>query len=89
MDRSLIKTLWACGDRLYIEYAVMRANLNRKEKEVLRLMLDECHTQEYTAELMDTSTRNVQKLWASATDKLLKIEWVRVYALAMRDEREP
>lgn len=89
MDRSLIKAFWQCGDSLTIDFAIMRARLNRQEKEVLHFMLDECHTQEQTAELMDTSTRNVQKLWKSAADKLLNIEWVKLYALSLREKREP
>lgn len=89
MDNGLIRHLWGCGDRLYIDYAIMRANLNRKEKEVLHLMLDECMTQEQTAEELDTSTRNVQKIWSCAVEKLLKIEWVQLYALALKEKREP
>ena len=80
MDKTLQKAFWSCGDSLTIDFAMMRARLNRQEKEVLRYMLDDCRTQEQTAELMDISTRQVQKLWKSAADKLLIIPWVKLYA---------
>lgn len=84
MDRSLLKYFWNCGDSYLIDFAVMRARLNRNERNVLRMALDECMTQEQIAEDLDTSTRNVQKVWASAADKLLKIEWVNDYSLALQ-----
>lgn len=87
MDRTLVKDFWACGDNQIIEFAPMRARLNRLEKEVLVLMLDECMTQEQTAEHMDLSVRRVQNLWYDATDKLLAIEWVRAYAKELRMKR--
>ena len=84
MDRSLIKDFWNCGDNEIIEFAIMRGRLNRKEKEALRYLLDECMTQEETAEKMDISTRNLQKLWYSACDKLLGIPWVLAYSKELR-----
>lgn len=42
MDRGLVKTFWGCGDNGIIEYALMRARLNRKEKEAVTYLLDEC-----------------------------------------------
>ena len=86
MDRSLIKDFWACGDNQIIEFAIMRARLNRMEKEVLRLLLDECMTQEQASEHLDISTRNLQNWWYSATDKLLSIDWVMAYAKSLRNK---
>lgn len=80
MDRSLLKYFWNCGDNQIIEFALLRARLNKKEKEVIHLMLDECMTQEEVAEYLDTSTRNVQNYWYSGADKLLNIKWVLAYA---------
>lgn len=80
MDRALIKCFWSCGDNEIIEFALQRARLNSKEKEVVFLILDQCMTQEEAAEKMYLSTRKVQELWASAVDKLLQIPWVRAYA---------
>ena len=87
MDRTLLKDFWACGDNQIIEFALMRARLNRLEKEVVVLMLDECMTQEQTAERMDVSVRRVQNLWYDASDKLLSIDWVRAYAKELRMKR--
>ena len=80
MDRSLIKAFWNCGDSQIIEFALIRAHLNKIEKEVLLLMLDERLTQEEVAERLDWSTRKVQDHWKSATNKLLSIPWVKAYA---------
>lgn len=85
MDRGLIKVFWNCGDTQIIEFAMMRARLNRDEKEVLTLALDECLSQERIAEKLDISTRKVQDAWASGTRKLLMIPWVRSYAKELRD----
>lgn len=87
MDRNLIKYFWNCGDDQIIEFAMMRARLNRNEKMVLQLSLDECLTQEQIAERMDTSTRNIQKIWSSAGDKLLGIDWVMEYSVALKKRR--
>lgn len=90
MDKSLIKHFWNCGDSQIIEFAMMRARLNRQERNVLHLALDELLTQEQIAEELDTSTRNVQKIWASATVKMLNIEWVYAYSFMLKNEkREP
>lgn len=85
MDRSLLKYFWNCGDTSIIDFAIMRARLNRNEKKVLRMALDELMTQEQIAEELDTSTRNVQKIWACAADKLLRIDWVRIYSIALKN----
>lgn len=87
MDRSLLKYFWNCGDSYTIDFAIMRSRLNRQEKEVIHLILDECLSQEKAAEQLDISTRQVQKIWKSAADKLLSIQWVYYYALALK-ERE-
>lgn len=84
MDRSLIKTFWACGDSQVIDFAVMRARLDRKEKAVITSMLDDCLTQEETADRLQISVRTVQKLWASGADKLLRIDWLVAYAESLR-----
>jgi len=84
MDRGLIKYFWDCGDSQIIDFAIERARLNRQEKQVINLMLDECQTQEAAAEELDLSVRKVQGLWASATDKLLKIPWVKAYACELK-----
>lgn len=86
MDRSLARAFWGCGDNQIIEFAMMRARLNRNESEVLRLLLDECKTQEEAAEIMDISTRRLQEFWYSATDKLLRIPWVAAYARELKKE---
>lgn len=83
---SLIKAFWKCGDNQIIEFAIIRARLNKLEKEVLRLTLDECMTQEQTAEYLDISVRNVQTVWKSATKRLLNIKWVLAYAEALKKE---
>lgn len=80
MDRGLIRAFWNCGDSQIIEFAMTRARLNRHERDVLCYLLDDCKTQEQTAEAMDLSTRKVQSLWYSACDKLLAIDWVAVYS---------
>jgi len=84
MERNIIKYFWSCGDNQIIEFAIIRARLNRNEKEILHLMLDECHTQEKAAEKMDISTRRAQEYWYSATEKVLSIPWVYEYAMALR-----
>ncbi len=80
MDRSLVRDFWNCGDSQIIEFAILRARLNKHEKEVLTCMMDECMTQEQTAEHLDVSTRKVQDWWYSGADKLLSIPWVTAYA---------
>lgn len=86
-DSTLIRAFWSCGDSSVISYAVMRAHLNRNELTVLRMILDDCMTQERAAEAMDISTRSLQALWRSGIDKILHQPWVRAYAvdLARRD----
>lgn len=85
MDRSLLVRFWNCGDDQIIQFAVQRAHLNRHEREVLHLMLDECKTQEETAEILGYSTRRVQKFWYDGADKLLHIPWVEAYAKTIKD----
>lgn len=79
MDRKNLRYFFDCGDNEIVEFALHRARLNRLEKEVIRLMMDECMTQEQTAEMMALSTRTVQDVWKSAADKLLRIAWVSAY----------
>lgn len=80
MDRNLIRYFWNCGDDGIIQFALLRAHLNKHEKDVIEMMLDNCCTQEEAAELMGYSTRRVQEWWYSATGKLLSIPWVMAYA---------
>lgn len=80
MDKSLLRAFWNCGDNQIIEFALLRARLNRQEKEVITLMLDECMSQEKVAEKLDFSTRKIQEVWSSAALKLLSIPWVMAYA---------
>lgn len=83
MDGKLLKAFWNCGDNQIIEFALIRAHLNRLEREVVNLVLDECMTQEEIAERMGYSTRKVQDFWYSASAKLLGIPWVYAYALEL------
>jgi hypothetical protein len=85
MDKELLKYFWNCGDNQIIEFAIMRARLNSKEKMVLECILDGCLTQEQTAEKMGYSTRRVQEFRCSAVRKLLNIDWVRAYAISLRE----
>lgn len=80
MDRVLLKHFWNCGDCQIIDFAILRARLNRREKRALELIYDECLSQEEAAEDMCTSTRNFQNIYYSGSDKLLKIPWVKAYA---------
>lgn len=84
MHRSLIRDFWNCGDNQIIEFAIVRAHLNRNEREAVRLMLDECMTQEQGAEALNISVRSFQEYWYSATDKILNIPWVLAYAKELR-----
>lgn len=80
MDKNLLKVFWNCGDNEIIEFALARARLNRLEHEVVSLMLDECRSQEEIAERMGHSTRKIQDIWYSASNKLLRIPWVYAFA---------
>lgn len=80
MDRGLIKAFWSCGDNEIIEFAMLRARLNRKEKEAVTCLLDDCLSQEEAAEKMCVSTRRFQEYWYSATNKLLALPWLVAYA---------
>lgn len=84
MDKELLKYFWNCGDNQIIEFAILRARLNSKERKVLEYMLDECLTQEETAEMMEYSTRRIQDFWCSAARKLLNIDWVEAYAISLK-----
>lgn len=80
MNRSLLTFFFDCGDDQIIQFAIQRAHLNRLEKEVIRLRMDECMTQEEIAEAIGYSVRRVQDLWYSGADKLLSVPWVYAYA---------
>lgn len=84
MDRNLLKFFWDCGDDGIIQFAMMRAHLNRLEKDVITLMLDECLSQEQVAERIGYSVRRVQDIWYSGADKLLNIPWVLAYARELK-----
>lgn len=85
MDRSLLYDFFNCGDDQIIQFAIMRAHLNKNERDVIHLMLDECMTQEEVAEKINYSTRRTQQFWYSGADKLLNIPWVLAFAQALRD----
>lgn len=84
MDNNLLTYFWNCGDDTIIQFALQRGHLNRHEREVIHLMLDECMTQEETAEAIGYSTRRTQEFWSSGANKLLSIPWVRAYALELK-----
>lgn len=84
MDKSLLYYFWNCGDNDIIEFAILKARLNKHERDVVHYMLDECMTQEEVAEKIDFSTRRVQDFWYSACSKLLKIPWVKAYAASLK-----
>lgn len=87
MNRNaFLRAFWNCGDNQIIEFALMRAHLNRLEREVVILALDECYTQEEIAEKLNYSTRKIQEFWYSAADKLLDIPWVLAYAKELLKE---
>lgn len=79
-DRELLYRFFNCGDNEIIEFAMMRARLNRREKEVIENMIDNCMTQEEVAEQMGYSVRRVQQFWSTGATKLLNIPWVKAYA---------
>lgn len=89
MDRSLLKYFWNCGDDPIIQFALTQAHLNRKEERTVKLLLDECLTQEQAAEEMLISPRRLQTYWYSGADKLLNIPWVRAYAKELREQMPP
>lgn len=86
-DRDLIRDFWRCGDNEIIEFAILRAHLNRKQKEILHCMLDECMSQEEAAEELCWSVRTAQEKWAEAADLLLGIPWVEAYAKEIRRQK--
>ena len=85
MDKSLLQAFWNCGDNQIIEFAIMRARLNKRENEVIHLLLDECMTQEEVAESLGYSPRRIQDFWYSGARKLLNIPWVNAYARELKD----
>lgn len=86
MENRLLSYFWNCGDNDIIEFAILRAHLNKHERDVIHFMLDECMTQEEVAEKISFSTRRVQDYWYSGARKLLNIPWVRAYALSLKEE---
>ncbi|MCQ2369219.1 MAG: hypothetical protein MJ007_01940 [Paludibacteraceae bacterium] len=83
MKKNLLFAFWNCGDDDIIQFALLKAHLNKNEKAVLILMLDECMTQEEIAEQINYSTRRVQQFWSSGARKLLDIPWVKAYAQSL------
>lgn len=80
MYKTLIKFFMDCGDDQIIQFALTRAHLNRREKDVILLMFDECMSQEEIAERLGYSTRRIQDIWYSGSKKLMSIPWVAAYA---------
>lgn len=85
MDRSLLYDFFNCGDDQIIQFAIVRAHLNRRERDVIHLMIDECMTQEQVAEELGYSVRRIQDIWYAGADKLLHIPWVQAYSKALRE----
>ena len=83
MRLKLLRAFFNCGDGQIIEFALIRARLNKNESRVMHLMMDECMTQEEVAEELHYSTRRVQQIWVSAADKLLAIPWVISFAKSL------
>ncbi|MBQ0112691.1 MAG: hypothetical protein KBT03_06145 [Bacteroidales bacterium] len=80
MGGELLKAFWNCGDDQIIQFAIQRAHLNKKELQVITMILDECMTQEEVAEQLNYSTRRIQDFWYSGANKLLNIKWVEAFA---------
>lgn len=85
MDKNLLSRFWDCGDDDIIQFALMKAHLNKREKQVILMTLDECMTQEEIAEELNFSTRRIQQFWCSGAKKLLSISWLRAIAEARHD----
>ena len=85
--REYVKAFWACGDSQIINFALMRARLNRSEKKVITYILDEDMTQEEAAEHLGISVRCLQNYWYSATGKLARIPWVVAYGKELINEK--
>lgn len=83
MTKNLLIAFWNCGDNDIIQFALLKAHLNKNERDVLLMMLDECMTQEEIAEKINYSTRRVQQFWASGAKKMLGIKWVEAYAKSL------
>lgn len=83
-SRALVYAFFNCGDNQIIEFALLRAHLNRREADVIHYLMDECMTQEEVAEELGYSTRRVQDIWYSGAKKLLDIPWVLAYAQALK-----
>lgn len=83
MNKNLLKAFWNCGDNQIIEFALIRARLNKNELDVIKMSLDECMTQEEIAERLDCSVRKIQDEWYRGAGKLLSIPWVRAYAIEL------
>lgn len=84
-NKELLYKFFNCGDNDIIEFALLKARLNRREREVISCMFDECMTQEQIAEAMNFSTRRIQDFWYSGAKKLLNIPWVKAYAISLQD----
>lgn len=78
-NTAIIKAFWTCGDSQTINFAIMKARLNRSEKKVIIYILDEDMTQEEAAEHLNMSLRSLQNYWYSAVNKLIRIPWVVAY----------
>lgn len=84
-NKALLNAFWMCGDGSIIEFAKLRAHLNRNEERVIELMLDGCYTQEEIAEMLNYSPRRIQDFWYSGAQKLLNIPWVKAYSLYLKE----
>lgn len=90
MDSKLMRAFFDCGDDQIIQFAIQRCHYNRKEKEILKLILEENYTQEETADIIGYSTRYVQEQWYRVCHKMLSISWVKAYAVELlRESKTP
>ena len=87
MDRVLLKYFWSCGDNQIIEFALLRARLNKNERDVICYTLDECMSQEQIAEKMGYTPRRIQQIWKDGANKLISIPWVKAYAQELVKEK--
>lgn len=86
-NKAILTAFWNCGDDQIIQFALIRAHLNKKEEEVVKHILDDCLTQEECAELMGYSTRRIQDFWYNGMYKLLRIPWVNAYGAFLIHEK--
>lgn len=73
MDRKDIRKILKNPSKDLIEIALNTVNLTDKERQVIECVEMQGKTEERTAEILDTSDRNVRYWKESAFDKLNKV----------------